>query len=297
MIKCKICGHEVKYRLIEHIIKTHKMGVDFYKENYGDVISIEYSEKCSKKQKEKWKENEYRKKTLKSKEWIYSDVELNERRIKSIKNYYKNGGRVWNKGLTKETDERIKNIGLFNKNNLTGRTKENYEYLNKHSIYMKERWDDSKIKEKWSLIQNDEKLKKDWSEKISKTISNKIINGELNTNSNYKSGWYENKIGKYWYSSSLELDAMKLFDQFNIKWSNNSIRITYKDLEGKERNYIPDFSIEINNKQIIIEMKGYDWDGLTKIKGEYCSKNYEYYIFYNIQELKKFIEEYEINKN
>ena len=37
MIKCKICGHEVKYRLIEHIIKTHKMNVDFYKQNYGDI--------------------------------------------------------------------------------------------------------------------------------------------------------------------------------------------------------------------------------------------------------------------
>ena len=45
MIKCKICGHEVKYRLIEHVIKTHKMNVDFYKQNYGDIISKEYSEK------------------------------------------------------------------------------------------------------------------------------------------------------------------------------------------------------------------------------------------------------------
>ena len=100
------------------------------------LLNIE-KEKCSKKSKEKWGETEYREKTLKSKEWIYTDVELNKRRIESIKNYYKNGGKTWNDGLTKEDDIRIKNIGTKNRKNLTGRTKENYEYLNKHSILMK----------------------------------------------------------------------------------------------------------------------------------------------------------------
>ena len=61
-------------------------------------------------------------------------------------------------------------------------------------------------------------LKKDWCNKISNTITNKIINGEINTMSNFKTGWYENKNGKHWFSSGLENDAMVLLDKYKIKW-------------------------------------------------------------------------------
>ena len=55
MIECKICGHRVKYRLIDHIQKTHKMNIESYKKEYGEVTSDEYKEKTSRKMKEKWK--------------------------------------------------------------------------------------------------------------------------------------------------------------------------------------------------------------------------------------------------
>lgn len=296
MIKCKICGHQVKYRLIEHIQKVHKMDIEDYKEKYGEVVSEEYKQKVSKKSKEKWQDKNYREKTMKSREWIYTDENLNKKRIKSIKKYYKEGGEVWNKGLTKNDDERLKSIGEKNKHNLSGRTKENYDYLNNHSILMKTLWNKSKLKQKWNKIQNDKKLKNDWKNKISKTITEKIKNNELNTLSSFNYGWYKNRNDKYWYSSGLEKDSMMLFDKLELIWDRCDHIINYKDKDGNSHRYIPDFKILLNNKEIIIEMKGFDWDGLTSIKATEASKRYNYKLFYTIEELKKYLE-YEINEN
>jgi hypothetical protein len=298
MIECKICGHKVRYRLIEHIIKTHKMDINFYKDNYGDVVSEDYKLKVSNKSKEMWKDDDYRNKIIKSREWIYSDKELNKKRIESIKTYYDNGGKVWNDGLTKENDDRLKIIGDKNRKKLSGRTKDDYDYLKKHSDRMKELWSDSKLKEGWLFIQNNEELKKVWKNKISDTISEKIINGEINTMSSFNNGWYENKKGKHWYCSNLEKDTMILFDDYNIIWDNNKIRIKYLDKNGEVHYYIPDFIIkDKNNNDVIIEMKGFDWDGLTEIKSNYASKKHNYKLFYNINELKKYLDKYENNKN
>jgi len=290
MIECKICGHQVKYRLIEHIQKTHKLDIDFYKENFGDVISKEYKEKVSEKSKEKWQEEEYREKTKKSREWIYNDIELQQKRTKSILKYYSDGGKVWNDGLTKNDDVRLKSIGEKNKEHLTGRTKENYEYLKIHSDLMKDRWEDSNILKEWKSIQNNEYKKDIWKRKISETISTKILNGELNTLSSFKSGWYINSNNKYWYCSKLEEESMILFDKYKLDWTNkHGIRIEYF-LNEKRHYYIPDFLIKIKNIHYIIEMKGCDWDGDTKIKKEYAEKKLKNYnIFYNLNDLENFI--------
>lgn len=298
MIKCKICGHECKYRLIEHIQKTHKMNIDDYKHQYGEVVSEEYSQKISDKLKEKWKDPIYIENTKKSREWIYTDEELNNKRIESIKNYYKNGGETWNKGLTKENDERVANIGKFNRDNLIGRTKENYDYLKKHSELMSFLWKDSNLKKRREEIQNDIILNSEYKQKISKTLTEKILKGEINTFSSFNSGWYKEK---FWYSSGLELDSMILMDKLGISWSkNDKIKIKYLK-EGNEHYYIPDFILNINNTEYIIEMKGFDWDGDTDLKSEYAKKEYNnYYIFYSVNELNNFINETnrnEINKN
>jgi hypothetical protein len=295
MIKCKICGHENKYRLIEHINKTHNISIAEYKENYGDVVSEEYKKIVSNKFKEKWKEADYREKTILSRKWIYTDEVLQKRRIESIKKYYDDGGKTWNDGLTKDEDERVKHIGELNRLKLLGRTKDNFEYLRIHSLLMKDKWSNSNLKKRQDEIQESEVLKTEWKTKISETLTNRIINGEINTKSNYKHGWYENKNGKHWYSSNLEKDAMILFDNYDIQWENNKLKIKYKDKDNRDRYYIPDFSLNINNKQIIIEMKGYDWDGLTDIKSEYAKLKYEYYIFYNIEDLKKYLNKDENN--
>jgi hypothetical protein len=123
------------------------MSVDEYKNQYGEVVSEEYKRKVSDKSKDKWKDNEYRDKTIKSRKWIYDDEVIQKNRRESILNYYKNGGKTWNDGLTKNDDDRLITIGEKNKKNLTGRTKEDYNYLKKHSELMKSLWEFSKLKE------------------------------------------------------------------------------------------------------------------------------------------------------
>jgi len=286
MIKCKICDHESKYRLIEHIQKTHKMNIDDYKNAYGDVVSDEYRKKVSDKFIEKWKDPKYRDKTIKSREWIYDDEELQIKRTESIKNYYENGGTTWNKGLTKLDDERVANIGELNRINLSGRTKEDYFYLKTHSELMLSLWSDSNLKKRREEINNDPIQNEKYKRKISETISKKILNGQINPLSNFNSGWYNSK---FWYSSGLELDSMILMDKLNINWiKNNRIKIKYIK-NNEEHYYIPDFIITINNEEFIIEMKGFDWDGDTELKSSFAKKEYEnYYIFYSIKELERF---------
>lgn len=290
MIKCKICNHETKYRLIEHIQKIHKMDIEIYKKEYGEIVSDEYKEKVSKKSKEKWENDEYRKKTMESREYIYTDPEIKEKHRNSIKKFYDNGGKTWNNGLTKENDERLVSIGKKNKENLTGRKKEDYEYLMKHSEYMKSIFKTMKVWKNWESIQKDPVEKEKWGRKISETITNKILNGEINTMSSFNCGWYEKNNDKFWHSSQLELDSMILMDKYNLEWTNShKIKIKYiKD--DVEHYYIPDFLIKINNLEYIIEMKGFDWDGDTELKSEYIKKEYDnYFIFYNINELENFL--------
>ena len=293
MIECKICGHKVKYRLIEHIQKIHKMNISFYKNNYGDVVSIEYKEKVSNKSKEKWQEDDYRNRTIESREWIYSDKNIKNKISSSLKEFYENGGITWNKGLTKETDIRLLSVGEKNKELFSGRNKENYDYLKRHSNLMKKLWENSNFKKRKEEICNDPELKKEWASKISETISLRILNGELSGNNYkfFKTGWYENDFGKYWYDSGLELESMKLMDSLNIEWyKNNKIKIKY-NINGSEHNYIPDFIVKMKYKEYIIEMKGYDWDGSVKIKEEEeAIKIYDNYkIFYKIEDLEAFL--------
>jgi len=285
MIKCKICGHESKYRLIEHIQKIHKIDIDKYKSDYGEVVSDEYRSLVSKRSKDKWKDEDYRKKTMESREWIYSDKELNDRRINSIKDYYIEGGKTWNDGLTKNDDDRLISIGEKNKKTLTGRTKENFDYLRKHSDLMKSLWNNSKLKEISNLPKDIE-----YRRKISETLTNKILSGEVNTFSNFKCGWYENKKDKYWYSSGLELDSMILMDNLKIDWiKNNKIKIKYLK-ENQEHYYIPDFIVRIKNVEYIIEMKGFDWDSDTELKCNYTKNQYDnYHIFKSVTELENFL--------
>ncbi len=82
-----------------------------------------------------------------------------------------------------------------------------------------------------------------------------------------KNGIYKSKHGKYkpnksnstlYYDSSWELLFMKLMDKYKLAASINRVdfKIPYKDKEGNERNYIPDFLVVLNNGlKILIEIK------------------------------------------
>ena len=167
MIKCEICGHENKFRLIEHIQKTHNMNIDEYKNQYGEVVSEEYKKKVSEKSIEKWKDDEYRQKTIESKLFVYTE-EVRNKMSKKVKEFYDNGGKSWNEGLTKDIDDRVANIGKFNRINLSGRTKEDYGYLKKHSELMISLWNDSNLKKRREEIHNDPIQNKKYKEKNKK---------------------------------------------------------------------------------------------------------------------------------
>jgi len=295
MINCKICGHAVQYRLIEHLVKTHKMDVEEYKLKYGPVISAEYHAKVSKKSKEMWKDDDYRNKTNIARNESWTD-ELKDKQSTIIKNVYKNGFKCWNDGLTKENHPSLVLIGEKNKKNLTGRTKEEYPYLENKSKLMTARlneyWEEAGLFRKY--FSNKENFD-NWRDKISKTISAKCRSGEIKCISgHFKTGYYNGTF----YQSGLELETMKLLDSINDvkKWERNFDAVDYIDVKGKTRRYLPDFKITLNDDDVVVlEMKGFP-DKYLQEKITYAKKKYKHYmVCYTIEEAKEKL--YEIINN
>lgn len=147
---------------------------------------------------------------------------------KTGKDYY-----VWNKGLTKETDEKIMELVL-------------------------------KLKEKYKngLIIPSFKGKKH-----SLETKNKISKA---TKSRYKNGW-DNICGrakKYKYTmkdgsiitvdGSWEYHVAEYLDRNNINWKRNTDRFEYINLKGNKSTYKPDFYLIDTNEYL--EIKGYETD-------------------------------------
>jgi len=297
MIKCEICGHTTNRRLIDHIIKTHKLSVDVYKKTYGPVVSDEEQKRISKMMEENWKNPLYRNKTNASRKTKWT-TELKERQSKIIKKTYEEGHKNWNIGLTKEIDDRVRLIGEKNKKHLTGRTKEIYPYLQKHSEFMKQNynkyWGEEGGCTKYFRDEDNFEI---WRNKISKTLADKCKSGELDFVSNhFKTGYYKN----IFYASGLELEAMTIFDSNeNIKtWRRNFDVIEYIDCEGKMRRYLPDFELILNTgRRIVIEMKGFpDKNLIEKTLAAKLKYNNDFYVCYSKTELKTIINEIINNK-
>jgi len=295
MIKCKICGIERKCSLVHHIKKEHKdISISLYKEIYGETIDVEYRKEISNKQKNNWNDKNYRNNIsnkLKEK-WADKDFynmmcekrkliyQTDEWRDKSkvwFDRYHNKYG-SWNKGLTKETDSRIRAIGEANSKRIKG-TKNP-----KHSKKMKEVW--KKLKE------DSPELYKQYNEKRSKTLSKLISEGKIELKSkHFKTGWYNN----FYYASSYELEAMKFFDKLNLQWTNrHKIRLSYISATGTNKMYVPDFLVNIIGNDYVIEMKGnavWAHDENSKLKIKIGKETYgEYYcIFYSVKELKEFV--------
>jgi hypothetical protein len=109
-------------------------------------------------------------------------------------------------------------------------------------------------------------------QKMSKTVSDKIINGEFNPFKGSTKGWYNCRLGNFFYRSSYELDFIKkcekdisiltlIGEPFHILMENN-------------RRYIPDFLL---NESVVIEIKPKRLLAFNKYKIEqgnkYCNKN------------------------
>jgi len=139
----------------------------------------------------------------------------------------------WNKGLTKETDKRIKSS--WNK----GLTKETSEKVKQYSTSLI-----GKSKGKASTLEKENERKR----KISNWAKTSGVGG-------YKKGSGRGKKGRYegiWCDSSWELAWVIYHLEHNIKFERNTEKFEYI-FNNKKYTYIPDFII--NNDYI--EIKGY----------------------------------------
>lgn len=135
------------------------------------------------------------------------------------------GRKAWNKGLTKETDERVAKYGSVR----VDRVKQGLVSTNKGK----------KIKHNPEWI---------------KTLSEK----QSLCNTGGKSKWYEvagQKVQGTW-----EKALAEKLEELGIRWQKiktNTEVIEYRDQTGKIRRYTPDFFLEDYSK--ILEVKGYWW--------------------------------------
>jgi len=142
----------------------------------------------------------------------------------------------WNKGLTKQTDIRVKKSAeIFHNNYING------EYL------------------KPLGIARTEEKEKERRKKIS-----------ILTNIRYKNGWLPKagRCKKIKYTSptagdilvdgSWELLVAKYLDSIKVNWFRNKTRFCYKNLNGEDSFYTPDFFVK--NWDVYIEVKGYETD-------------------------------------
>ena len=144
--------------------------------------------------------------------------------------YNKEKGKPWNKGLTKEIDERVKRNGESISNS----------YKNGSTIA----WCQGLTKE------TDERIRLA-SDKISSTISEKIKNDA------WHNSFGKSKIVSYNdidFHGRWEVEFAKYLDNLQIDWVRNTDKFEYI-FDNKVRYYTPDFYIP--NIDLYIEIKGY----------------------------------------
>jgi len=154
------------------------------------------------------------------------------------KNNYSPGG--WNKGLTKETDERVKKFGeTYSRNIKLGKIKPSMKGK-KHTKRTKE--------------------------KIGEAIKGKT-GGYREGGGRSKGEYYKD----FYFDSQFEIEVAKDLDKEKIKWRRNTKRF-YFEWNGKKTYYIPDFYFE--DHDLYLETKGY-WYSKEKFdKTIYCVKKY-----------------------
>lgn len=136
----------------------------------------------------------------------------------------KTEGRVWNKGLTKETDERIQKRCQVRKEKYLRGEFQGYWKGKKHSEEQKR-----KISLKMSILNKGGKCK-----------------------------WYEFEGVKV--QGTWELNIVKKLQEFGIKWNKiktNSHTMQYFDDNNKQHSYTPDFYLK--EYDVYLEIKGFWW--------------------------------------
>lgn len=159
---------------------------------------------------------------------------------------YKCGTRhAWNKGLIKETSEKVRKNGeTLRKNYLEGITKP------------KPHPQTEETRKKLSEITK-QRIRDGWSPKAGRAPK-------------YK---YTKKDGRVVaLDGSWELKVAEYFDNLNIDWERNTKRFPYINLKGKDATYCPDFYLP--SKDLYIEVKGYTTD-LDRCKWSQFSEKLE----------------------
>lgn len=181
----------------------------------------------------------------------------NPNKIKRRCNFNYPGKVIWNKGLNKETDKRVK---------------KGYETRRKNYIDGKfKNWSEGLTKETDARIKNS-------SIKIQNTICEKIKNDEWHNSYNLSYA-YKN----YLFDSSWEVLFAKFLDEHNILWiRNNKISFDYI-YENSMHKYYPDFYLP--DYDLYIEIKGLYTDK-DICKWESFTKNIDIYDSKDLYELK-----------
>lgn len=133
----------------------------------------------------------------------------------------------WNKGLSKETDERV------------------LKHSEKVSITVKKAYDEGKLTGKANTFEK-EIIR---CNKLSLVAKEKCLGGYVEGSGRGKSGRYKG----YWCDSSWELAYVIYNLDHDINFSRNTEKFTYIH-NGNEYKYIPDFK----ENDIYIEIKGYN---------------------------------------
>jgi len=202
---------------------------------------------------------------------VFTGVSTRFKKGQSPSNGFKREHVAWNKGLTSEIDERVQKCGK--KESLTKQrknlwffdlcqcgcgniVKRNSKYIKGHgpSCFKKGHspWTTGKTK------QTDERIKIG-SEKRSKTMVNKILNGQYTPPIRYINGrFHSKKMNKeYWYRSNLELTALKKAetDPTIRAFVYEPFRIPYIWM-GKFHSYTPDLlNLYVDGTIEIVEIK------------------------------------------
>ena len=243
MFKCKYCGKEFesKQKLGGHIIWCKDNPNRNGKSNFNKKLekSYDYDLFCQYCGKQCKNLNSLKQHEIRCKE--------NPNRIKLSPICKCNYSHVaWNKGLTKDIDERVRKNGESISNGYkTGRIKT---------------WSDGLTKESDVRLQS-------LSQKVSKTILNKVKNDEWHNSFGKSRIVIYNGIE---FHGHWEVKFAKYLDMLQIEWKRNTDKFEYF-FDGKVRYYTPDFYIPKND--LYIEIKGYPtkkdfckWDLFPKDK-------------------------------
>lgn len=196
-------------------------------------------------------------------------------KMHNVNGGYKNKNRIpWNKGLTKETDTRVKENAKSVSNT----------YKSGKSLI----WCTGKTK------YTDLRIKK-LSESISKTVYKKIEDGTWH-NSFSKSRTHEYNGMKFY--GTWELKYAKYLDENFIKWIKNKDKFKYF-FDNKNRTYTPDFYLF--GSDCYIEIKGYEtekdrakWNQFPKNKKLVVLKGKELFNMGIIKSFRKLKTDYNI---